>query len=96
MIEQRNESIQGVFIDLLLVECPAEFIQSELVERRTDTHIHDTLIGVLGIQIAPAHKKVFSTPKLNFIDISGPRVFADHPVHDRHGLLGLSQFLVRA
>ena len=40
-------------------------------------------------------KEVFSTPKLNFIDISGPRELADHPIHDLHGFLDLSQFLVR-
>ena len=96
MIQQRNESIQGLFIDLLLVERPAQFIQGELVEGRTDTDIHDVRISVLGIKVALADKEVFSTPELHFIDISGPGEFADHPVHDSHGLFGLSQFLIRA
>ena len=96
VIQQRNESIQSLFIELLLVERPAQFIQSQIVVERTDTNIDDARIGIFGIQVAFVRKEVFRTPELHFIDVTGPGEFAHYAVHDLHGLPGPAKFLISA
>ena len=93
-IQECNEPMQGILIELLLVEGPAELVQGELVVRRLDTPIHDALVGCFRIEITPADKEEFGPPEPHLVDVAGLREIADHPVHDPHGILCLPQFLV--
>jgi hypothetical protein len=94
VIQKRDEQRQALLIELLLVEGPAELVQGELVERRTDAHIRDALVGCFRIEITLAGKEVFGPPELHLIEVAGMREIAHQQVHDRHGLFDLPQFLI--
>ena len=56
VVEQGHVLVQRLFVELLLVERPAEFVESKLVVRRLGPQGDDCRIGILGVAILFARK----------------------------------------
>ena len=86
----------GIFVQLLLVKRPAEFVQCHFKEGGARAQIHNAFIGILGIQVFPSGKKVFRTPELNFIDIARLGVLGCQLLHHDHGFFDPAQLRIGA
>ena len=95
VVEQRHVFLQGLVVEILLVERPAELVESELVVLAVGAQADDRGIGVLGIAIFPAREVELAAPVLHFVVVHGMRIRPDQALHRRHGLFGPTQLVVR-
>jgi hypothetical protein len=86
--------VQGLLVEILLVERPPELVESELVVRGLGP-AGDRRIGVLGVAIFSAREEVLAAPELHFVEVLGIRIRADQALHGFHGLFGAAEFVVR-
>ncbi len=96
IVEHRHVLVQRLFVHLLLVQRPTLFVERQLVIGRLCTHGDDGCIRLFGIQIFLADEEIFATTKMNLINVLGERVLADQAIHDRHGLIRLTDLVVGA
>ncbi len=96
MIEHRHVPVQRLFVELLLVQRPAELVQGQLVVRRGAAHGDDRAVGALRIEVFLAHEVVFAAPEVHLVDVLRIGILGDQAVHDLHGLVGLADLVVGA
>ncbi len=95
VVEQRHVLLQGLFVQILLVERPPELVEAEFVVRRAGAQAGDRRIGSLGIAIFSAGEEVLAPPELHFGGMLGMWIRPDQALHGGHGLFGPAQLLVR-
>src|SRR6266581_1569723 len=77
VVEQGNILLKGLLVEFLLVECPSELIESELVELGGGAQADDARISALGVTVAPAREEVLAPPELHFVEVRGMRIRMD-------------------
>src|SRR5437899_8710 len=77
VVEQGNILLKGLLVEFLLVECPSELIESELVELGGGAQADDARISALGVTVAPAREEVLAPPELHFVEVRGMRIRTD-------------------
>src|SRR2546429_6044796 len=87
--------LQGLLVEVLLVERPSELIESELVELGGVAQFDDARIGALGVAEASAREEVLAPPELHFVEVRGMRIRTNQALHCRDGLFGAAEFVVR-
>src|SRR2546429_5122501 len=87
--------LQGLLVEVLLVERPSELIESELVELGGVAQFDDARIGALGVAEASAREEVLAPPELHFVEVRGMRIRTNQALHSRDGLFGAAEFVVR-
>src|SRR5205807_4444650 len=87
--------LQGLLVEVLLVERPSELIESELVEREGVAQFDDARIGALGVAEASAREEVLAPPELHFVEVGGMRIRANQALHCLDGLFGAAELVVR-
>ena len=95
MIQHGHEGIERFVVEHLLVERPAQFIQAQLIERRTRTQANDGTVSLFGIEKLSADEVVFAAPEMHFVNELRVGILTDEAVHDFHRLVGLTDFVVR-
>src|SRR5262249_21024593 len=73
VVEQRHVLLQGLLVQLLLVERPPELVESELVIRRFFAQVDDPGIGGLSVAIFSAREEVLTPPELRLVEVHGMR-----------------------
>ena len=95
VVEQGHVLVQGLLVELLLVERPPELVERELVVRGGGAQADDRRIGALGVEVASAREEVLAPPELHFVVVLGMRIRAYQALHRFHGLIGAAEFVVR-
>ena len=93
VIEQRDVLIERLFVELLLVEGPAELVEGELVELRHGTARGDGAVRLFGVEVATAREEILGAAKLNFVDVARPGVRGDQLVDHLDGAVGLAELV---
>src|SRR5262249_47736111 len=88
VVEQGDVLLQGLLVELLLVERPPELVESELVVGGGGAQFDDSRIGGLGVAEASAGEEVFAPPELHFVEVLGMRILADQAFHGRDSFFG--------
>ena len=73
VVEQREVLVQGLLVEVLLVQRPAELVERELVVfgRRSDGD--DGRVGSLGVTEFLVGEEVLGAAELDFIDVARAR-----------------------
>ena len=69
VVEQREVLVQRFFVELLLVERPAELVERELVVLGARAHVDDRGIGALRIAIFLPGEEVLGSPELHLVEV---------------------------
>jgi hypothetical protein len=80
-------------VELLLVEGPAELVECQLVVGRDGSHGGDGAVGLLGVQVLPAHEEVLPAPELHLVDVAGMGVAGDQLLDHPDGLVVASELV---
>ena len=70
VIEQCRVLMHRFLVQFLLVECPAELVERELVELRHGASARDSGVGFLGVEESATGEEVFRAAKLHFVDMA--------------------------
>src|SRR5207302_8331006 len=69
VIEQGDVLLQGLLVELLLVERPPELVERQLVELGGRAPGGDPGIGALGVAVASAREEVLAPPELHLVEV---------------------------
>jgi hypothetical protein len=94
VVQERHEPVQGFLVEVLLVERPAQLVQSQLVELRAGTDGDHGRVGLFGLQILLPHEEVLGAAEVHLVSVVRVAVVVDEPVHDLHGLVRLAKLVV--
>ena len=94
VIEHRDIVVQSLFVEILFVQGPPQFVPGQFVVIRARTHSNDRSISVFRVEILFPDEVILTASKINFIQIFRVRVFGDQPVHYRHRFVGLTNLIV--
>ena len=87
VVEERDELVERLFVEILLVVGPAELVQGELVVLGASSRLGDRRVALLGLEPLLPGEEVLRPPELNLVDVLGVGVVGDQPLHDRDGLV---------
>ena len=96
IIEHRHVLVQRLFVELLLVERPAELVQPQLVVGRGASHGDDRAVRALRVHVFLAHEVVLAAAEVHLVDVPGVGILGDQAIHDLHGFVGLPDLVVGA
>ena len=76
VVEKRDELVERLFVEILLVERPAELVQGELVVLGAGARLGDRRVALLGLQPLLPREEVLRPSELNLVDVLGVGVVA--------------------
>ncbi len=93
VVEQRDVLVQRLFVQLLLVERPAELVERELVEPGRGAALCDRAVGFFGVDVAASREEVLRAPKPNLIYAARVRVLGDQSFGYGDRLVGSAELV---
>ena len=96
VVEQREVLVQRLFVELLLVQRPAELVERQFVERRRAAHRDHGFVGRFCVRVLAPHEEVLAAAEIHFVDVFRLRVLGDQPVDDVLRVVGRAELVVSA